>query len=433
MEIEAVGGYDGVGRNMTLVRAGDAQLALDCGIKLDSYLLYYGNSKKDLDKITDKELLDIGAIPDIRGKGQIDGFLVSHGHLDHIGALERYIRSHPAQIFSTKYAAGLIRKRMPRDMLDRISDVQYGQRIQVTPKLSAELVQVTHSIPQASMINLHTPGGDLVYACDFKFDDHSKVAKTNYSKLKSIGNQGVKALVVEALDVNREGKCPSEKVARAMIRDTLSYAHEEGGLILATTFSTHIERVQALVTEAHKLGRKIIIAGNSYLANCTLGKELGLLDIPDGTVIVPKNLDSALAKVARNRDEYFLMTTGHQGEPRAVLSRIASGDLKFSLTTGDSVVFSSSTIPTDVNIANKSQMCDKIRRLGARIYDNVHVSGHANREEHRRLLKMLNPEHIIPAHGGIGMLGNYVDFAEEEGYKLNRDVHLLRNGDVAKI
>ncbi len=434
MEIKAVGGYEGVGRNMTLVSVDGAQLALDCGIKLDSYLLYYGESDKDFDEISNEDLLKVGAIPDLSPKEPIDAFLVSHGHLDHIGALHRYMDRYPAQVFATQYAAGLIRKRLPKEQLGKLSNVNYGQRIQVTPRLSAELVQVTHSIPQASMIDIHSSEGDIVYACDYKLDDHSKIAKTNYKRLKSIGNQGVKALIVEALDVGREGKCPSEKVARAKIRDTLAFAHEEGGLMVATTFSTHLERLQTLITEADKLGRKIIIAGNSYIANCSMGEEMGLLKLPDGTKVVGRKLDSVFSKINdKNRDQYFIITTGHQGEPKAVLSRIVNNSLKFDFKKGDSVIFSSSTIPTDVNIANKSQMVDKLRNLGVRIYDDVHVSGHANREEHRKLVKMLNPENIIPAHGDIRMLANYFDFAEGMGYRANTDVHLMRNGDSISL
>ena len=430
MEIEAVGGYEGVGRNMTLARVDGAQLALDCGIKLDSYLLYYGKSDKDFDEISQSDLLNIGAIPQLKTERPIDAFLISHGHLDHIGAIQRFAKQHPGQIFSTQYAMGLIRNRVPSDMYNQLTTVNYGQNIQVTPKLSAELVQVTHSIPQASMIDIHSSEGDIVYACDYKFDDHSKIAKTNYRKLKKIGKQGVKALIVEALDVQREGKCPSEKVARAKIRDTMAFAHENGGLIIATTFSTHLERVQTLVSEAAKLGRKIIIVGNSFLNNCSLGEKMKLLDLPKGTIMAARKIDSVLSKINRkNRGEYFILATGHQGEPRAVLSRMVDNQLKFKLMEDDSVIFSSSTIPSDVNISKKCQLLDKMKRLGVRVYDDVHVSGHANKEEHRKLIRMLNPENIIPAHGNIGMIANYFDFAESEGYKSNSSVHLMRNGD----
>lgn len=431
MEIQAVGGYEGIGRNMTLVRADGAQLAIDCGVKLDSYLLYYGNSGKFFEDIPTEDLLKIGAIPDVKGAGPIDAFLISHGHLDHIGAINRFIDANPAQVFGTPYATGLIRNRLNKKQLSKVSSVNHGQNININPRLSAEFVEVTHSIPQASMVDIQTSEGDVVYACDYKFDDHSKVAKTNYKRLKSLGKSGVKCLIVESLGAGDEGKCESEKVARAKVRDTLSFANENCGLIFATTFSTHLERLQSLVSEAKKLGRKIIIAGNSYVPNCAMGEKMKLLDLPPGTVVAGRKLDNVFAKIKKGeRDKYFVIATGHQGEPGSVLSRIVDGKFKFGFKKGDAVVFSSRTIPTDVNVANKSQMVDKMRNLGVRIFEDVHVSGHAKKEEHRKLIRMLNPENIIPAHGTIGMIGHYFNLAEEEGYRANTDVHLMRNGDT---
>lgn len=430
MEIQAVGGYEGIGRNMTLVRADGAQLALDCGVKLDSYLLYYGNTGKFFEDIPTEDLLRVGAIPEMRAGGAIDAFLISHGHLDHIGAIDRFVDKHPGQIFSTPYACGLIRNRLSKKQQGQVSKVGYKQDIHVTPRLSAEFVEITHSIPQASVIDLRTSDGNVVYACDYKLDDHSKIAKPDYRKLKSMGKEGVKALVIEALDVGEEAKCYSEKVARAKIRDTMSFAHENGRAIFASTFSTHLERIQTLVKEADKLGRKVIIAGNSYVPNCRMGEQMKLLDLPEGTLVAGKKLDSVFSKVKGKREKYMVIATGHQGEPGSVLSRLVDNKFKFRMEKGDCMLFSSSTIPTDVNIANKSQMVDKMRNIGVRIFEDVHVSGHANKEEHRKMIRMLNPENIIPAHGNINMIGNYFELAEEEGYKANTDVHLMRNGDT---
>jgi len=431
MEIQAIGGYDGVGRNMTVVRSGRAQLAFDCGIKLDSFLLYYGNTQEDYEKLPVEDLVSIGAIPDLGGvKGDIDAFLVSHGHFDHMGALQKYVGEYSGQIFSTPYAAGLIKNRIPRKFHEQVLDVRYKENIQITPSLSAEFVEVTHSIPQASMVALHTPEGPVVYACDYKFDDHSRIAKTDYTKLKQLGKEGVKALIVEALDVGSDGKCLSEEVARAKVHDVMSFVDETKGLIVATTFSTHLERIQTLVSEAKKLGRKVIVLGRSFLPNCTLGEKMKLLDLPPGTLVVAKKLDIVLKKInPKNRGKYFILATGHQGEPTSVLSRMVDGKLGFQFQRGDAVIFSSRTIPTDVNIANKSELIDKLKHKGVRVYEDIHVSGHASKEEHRKLIKMLNPENIIPAHGSIQMIASYFKLAEEEGYKANTDVHLLRNGD----
>ena len=193
MEIQALGGYEGVGRNMTIIRQDNAQLAFDCGIKIDSLLLYYGKTKEDFSRIKTQDLIDIGAIPNItQVKGDIDAFLVSHGHLDHIGALEKVVDSFSGQIFSTRYTSGLIERRLKKSQSRRVFDVNFKEIIQINPSLSVQFVEVTHSVPHASMVALNTSEGNVVYACDFKFDDHSRIAKVDYQKIKQLGSEGVK-------------------------------------------------------------------------------------------------------------------------------------------------------------------------------------------------------------------------------------------------
>jgi len=435
MKITALGGYEGVGSNMTLVKECDTQVAIDCGISLDSFLLYYGNSGEGIEDIKISELIRIGAIPDMgQIKGGLDAFLISHGHLDHIGALPLFVDKYNSHIIATRYASGLITGKLKKQKQHLVSQSDYGKNIQISPDMSAEFIQVTHSIPDASMIHLQTKNRSLLYACDYKFDDHSRIARTDYRRLKRLGNQNLNTLIVEALSSGEEGKTLSESVARDKIKDIMSFAHDNEQLILATTFSTHVERIQALVERAHKLGRKILILGRSYLANCELGEKFGLLDLPEDTIVVPKSIDSAFKQIEKQgREKYFVLVTGHQGEPGAVLTRIADKKFKFHLQNGDAVIFASRVIPTDVNIANRSQLEDKLKAQGVRIFYDAHVSGHASKEEHRKLLKLTNPEHIIPAHGNMEMIGNYVVLAESEGYKLGKNIHIMRNGNTIKL
>jgi len=430
MKITAIGGYSGVGKNMTLVSEGRTQIALDCGIKLDSFLLYYGRSRTQFEKIPNEELLSIGAIPNLDNiSGNIDAFLISHGHLDHIGAISKYINKYRTDIYGTPFANNLIRNSVGKNNRDNVYDVNYGETLQLTQDISAEYIQVTHSIPQASFVHVNTPRKNVFYACDFKLDDYSEIAETDYHRLKQIGREGVDILVVESLAAGREGKTPSESIAREKVKDYMRFAAENEKLILATTFSTHVERIQTLVDNAKRVGRQVIILGRSYLPNCTMGEKLKILDLPPDTIVLGRNYNAAMEKIRKNgRENFMLLVTGHQGEPDSVLSRLANKELKLKLEDGDAVLFASSTIPTDVNIANKSELLDKLKGQGVRIFEDAHVSGHASAEEHRKLLKLLNPEHIIPAHGETRMIGDYVQLAESEGYSFGTDLHMLRDG-----
>jgi ribonuclease J len=164
----------------------------------------------------------------------------------------------------------------------------------------------------------------------------------------------------------------------------------------------------------------------------SIAEKMGILKLPSGTSIFgsPKSVNRALARAEENRSDYILVTTGHQGEPDALLPRIASGRTHFNVAPGDNVVISAPIIPNPTNAANRNLMERRLKGNGARIYTNAHVSGHAGREDHRDFIRMLQPEHIIPSHGDLEMLAAYTELAEEEGYKMGNDIHVLRNGQA---
>jgi ribonuclease J len=421
MKISAVGGYAAVGRNMTGVSVGDETVALANGIRLDTLQMYDGETDVLKEK-TIEELIAMEIIPHQASLKNLCGQVISHGHLDHIGALP--VNKPKVPIIANPYTTELCRKEYKEG--DYYS-VGYGEEHEITRDLSVEFIEVTHSIPFSSIVVLHTPEGDVVYASDFRFDNHSLIAKTDYKRLRELRNGNPRALVVESTRAWEEGKTPSESVVRAKLSDVMEFI--DSGLIMATTFSTHIERIQAILDEAEKSGRRILIMGRSFSKQLSLAERFGILNLPPGAQLFAtgKAIKNGLKDIHK-RDDYFLLVTGHQGESESVISRIADGRLGFKLKKGDSAILCANTIPTPANVASRYVLETRLKSRGVRIFDNVHVSGHSAKEDHRYLIDLIRPDHIIPCHGTLEMRSNYAALALEEGYEMNKNLHLLVNG-----
>lgn len=426
VKITAIGGYEAVGRNMTSVTIGKETVAIDDGIRLDT-LQMYDSDTKDLKKYKEEDLLRMDVVPDTSRLKNVVAQIISHGHLDHIGALP--ITEPKAPIITTHYSAEIGKKEYPNGDFYSLG---YGEFFEISPHLSAEFIEITHSIPYTSVVVLHTNEGDIVYASDFKLDDYSNIAKPDYKKLREIGKGNVKALIVESTRVGEIGKTPSESVAREKLKDVVNSI--EDGLIVATTFSTHIERIQTILDEAEKMGRIPMILGRSLLKQIEIAEKFGLLDLPlTSRVFATSKAIKRAFKEMKNRNDYFLLVTGHQGEPTSVLSKMIKGEYPFKFEKNDSVILCANAIPTPVNIASRYVLETKLQSFDVNIFDDVHVSGHASKEDHRRMLKMIKPDHIIPCHGGIDMRGNYAELAIEEDYELNKNLHLVTNGASVEL
>lgn len=307
--------------------------------------------------------------------------------------------------------------------------------MQLSPDITLEFVHATHSIPQAVHPVLHTSEGIIVYANDFKFDNHMMLSPPpDYERLRQLGRQGVLALIVETtrMTEKQQEKTHSEKVARIVLEDIMHDILPAKQGLLVTTFSSHIERIQAICNIAQESDRKLMLLGRSMERFGSIAEKIGILDLPKGASLFgsPKSVNRALSRAEENRSDYILVTTGHQGEPDALLPRIANGKTQFNVAQGDNVVISAPIIPSPTNAANRNLMERRLKDKGARIFTNAHVSGHAGREDHRDFIRMLQPEHIIPSHGDLEMLAAYTELAEEEGYKMGNDIHVLRNGQA---
>ncbi len=427
MKITAVGGYKAVGRNMTGVSLDKKTIVIDNGIRLDT-LQIYDDDTDMIRKCSKEELIRLNIIPDADRLKNVVAQVLSHGHLDHIGALP--MNKPEVPIVSTPYTVEMARAEYKQG---NFYAIEYGQDIELSPNLTVELVEVTHSIPYSSIVVLHTAEGDVVHTGDFRFDDHSQVARTNYRRLRELGKGNVKVMIVESTRVRTEGKTPSEDVVRIMLKDVLEFIDK--GLIVTTTFSTHIERIQSIIDQAEKIGRIPVILGRSLSKQSKLAQRFGLLDLPQGTNVFSRAnaIAKALDEVEDSREDYLLIVTGHQGEQESILSRMVNGRFQFRFKHNDSVVFCARTIPGPLNAASKYILETKLKSFGVRIFDNVHVSGHAAREDHRKMLELIKPEHIIPCHGNMDMRSSYAELAEEEGYRINKNLHILTNGADIEI
>lgn len=427
MRITAVGGYKAIGRNMTGVSIGNETIALDNGIRLDT-LQMYDSDISDIRKTNRDELVRLDVIPEADRLRDVRAQVISHGHLDHVGALP--FTKPRVPVISTPYTTEIARREYPEG---DFYAVDYDGQYAVSKRIRVEFIEVTHSIPETSLVLLKTPEGNVVYACDYKLDDHSTLGKTDYNKIKKTGHEGVRLLIAESTRVKEAGKTPSESIVKNKLEDILTSIDD--GLITATTFSSHIGRIQTILDEVEKTGRKPVILGHSMSNNIQTAEKMDYIDLPPETRVygTPKAIDHALREVSKNREEYFIITTGHQAEPDSVLVRMVENRFKFRFQKRDSIIFCANTIPVPLNIANRNILESKLQAKGVRIFRDVHASGHASKEDHRRLLDMLKPEHIIPCHGSLEQRSAWVALASEEGYELNKNIHLINNGQQAAI
>ncbi len=440
VEVIAIGGYEEVGKNMSAVKVGEDVVIFDMGINLDRINIH---EDTDIARMHSLDLIERGVIPDDTLMKDVDGkvraIVFTHGHLDHIGAVAKLAHRYEAPLIGTPYTLALVENSIKQERKFEVSNplqvLNSGEKMQLSPDITLEFVHTTHSIPQAVNAVLHTSEGSIVYANDFKFDNHMMLSPPpDYNRLRELGRKGVLALIVETTrmtEVHQE-KTHSEKVARIVLEDIMRDILPAKEGLLVTTFSSHIERIQAICNIAQESDRKILLLGRSMERFGSIAERIGILDLPAGASLFgsPKSVNRALARAEDNRSDYILVTTGHQGEPDALLPRIASGRTQFNVAPGDNVVISAPIIPNPTNVANRNLMERRLKDKGARIFTNAHVSGHAGREDHRDFIRMLQPEHIIPSHGDLEMLAAYTELAEEEGYKMGNDIHVLRNGQA---
>ncbi|MFP4654243.1 MAG: RNase J family beta-CASP ribonuclease [Methanohalobium sp.] len=440
--IIAVGGYNEMGRNMTAVRVGEDIIILDMGLRLDRVQIH---EDVEINKMHSLELIEMGAIPDDTIMKEINGtvraIVCTHGHLDHIGGIPKLAHRYAAPIISTPYTTALIKQQIESErkfgVKNKIVTLNAGGIYQVTKDISIEFIRAQHSIIDCVFAVVHTPEGAILYACDYKLDRMPTMGeKPDFDRLKSLGKEGVLAMITESTNSGVPGKTPSESIAHDLVRDVLLGTEESDVGMIVTTFASHIARINSIIKFATEMGRVPVLIGRAMDNYVLTAKELGYIDFPDNIEIygARKDVDKALKKIVnKGKDKYLPIVTGHQGEPGAILPRIANGETPYTIDPGDRVIFSANVIPSPMTEGNRYSLETKLKMRGARLFTDVHVSGHACKEDHWELLRIINPEHVIPAHGNINMHSSYIEMAEDAGYVLGNTLHLLRNGEELYI
>ncbi|MFH5798441.1 RNase J family beta-CASP ribonuclease [Haladaptatus sp. CMAA 1911] len=444
IEIATIGGYEEVGRQMTAVRAGDEVVIFDMGLNLSKVLLH---DNVETEKLHSLDLIDMGAIPDDRVMSDLEGdvkaIVPTHGHLDHIGAISKLAHRYNAPVVASPFTIELVKQQIQGEekfgVENDLIKMEAGETMQLGDDVELEFVNVTHSIIDAINPVVHTPEGAIVYGLDKRMD-HTPVLgdPIDMKRFREIGREGpgVLAYIEDCTNAGRKGRTPSESVARRHLKDVLYSMQDYHGGIVATTFSSHIARVTSLVEFAQDIGRTPVLLGRSMEKYSGTAERLNFVDFPEelGMFGHRKSVDRTFKRIMKEgKENYLPIVTGHQGEPRAMLTRMGRGETPYQLDNGDKVVFSARVIPEPTNEGQRYQSERLLKMQGARIYDDVHVSGHLREEGHYEMLDALQPQNVIPAHQDMKGYAPYVDLCESQGYRLGRDLHATRNGNLIQL
>ncbi|MBN1438464.1 MAG: ribonuclease J [Anaerolineales bacterium] len=412
LRILPLGGLGEVGKNMMLIETPTDALIVDAG------LMFPENDMLGIDYI----IPDFNSVLDRRAR--VRGIVVTHGHEDHTGAIDHVVETFPAPIYATPLTSGLLEVKLSRAGLQNrttLNTVRAGEKVQIGP-FGVEFFHVCHSIPDGVGLGITTPSGLIVHSGDFKFD-HTPVdgRPTDYAALADFSKRGVLALLSDSTNADRPGWTPSEAVIDSAFDDLFRAAP---GRILIGSFASLISRIQQAIRAAERHGRRLALVGTSMQENAKMAQKLGYLEVPNGLLV---SVDEALKLPSK---KVVLMTAGTQGEPSSILGRLATGrNRQFDLEEGDTVVFSSHPIPGNEEMVHRT--INRLFQRGARvIYDPiapVHVSGHANAEEMKLLIHLVQPEHFIPIHGELRQLHQHGAIARGLGIPAEK-VAVVENG-----
>jgi ribonuclease J len=437
VKMYTLGGVDEAGRNMMAFEIGEEIIICDMGLQLSNLVLH--NDEVDKMGLSDLVEKNIVANPELimKKKDKVKAIIVSHAHLDHVGAVQYLANLFPqAPIYGTPFTIEVLKVLMKSQrtvtspLKNKFIKVNVNSTFNLPSGIEVEFVNVTHSIPQAAIVAIHAPEGIVMYANDFKFDNRPALGqRSNYQRLKELDEIGIKLLVVDSVRSNLKRKTLSEIVVKEMLRDIFIETDivDTKGVVI-TTFASHITRLKSIMELTHELNRKLVFLGRSMAKYCKAAKNAGIIDFKEKDVIIcetPSERNKWLDIVNKNKKDYVIVCTGHQGEDNAVMSKIAEGKTPFELKEDDKIIFSSEVIPTQINIEASQILHSKLDAYNCKIFKDIHVSGHASREDHRDLLGMIHPKHIVPVHGHVRLKEGMIELAEELGYVKDKTLWVL--------
>ncbi|MCA9971394.1 MAG: ribonuclease J [Anaerolineales bacterium] len=417
LRIVPLGGLGEIGKNMTVIEYGDEILVIDAGI------MFPENDMLGIDII----------LPDYRylldKKEKVRAVLVTHGHEDHIGALPHLMAHIDAPIYATPLTLGLIEVKLRQArLLDRVElcELQAGDRLDIGV-FTVEPFHVAHSIPDCVGFGITTPVGLIVHTGDYKFD-HTPADgwPPDFARLAEFSQRGVLCLLADSTNADRAGWTQSEQVVARALDDVFRTAP---GRIIIATFASLISRIQQTADLAERYGRRLAITGRSMRDNSKMASRLGYLTIPEHLLI---DVDEA---VNLPKKEVVIMATGAQGEPSAVMGRLARGrHRRLSIEPGDTVVFSAYPIPGNEEVVFRT--INQLYRRGATVlYERiapVHVSGHASQEEMKLLINLVRPKFLLPVHGELRHLKQHAELGKQLGIP-PQNIAVVENGTPLEL
>lgn len=412
LSVIPLGGLEQIGLNMTAFRYEDSIIVVDCG------LAFPADDMLGIDLV----------IPDItyllENADKVKGFVITHGHEDHIGALPYILKQLNAPVYATKLTMGIIENKLDEHKIlhnTKRKVVKFGQTITLG-QFRVEFIKTNHSIVDAAALAIYSPAGTVVHTGDFKVDYTPVFGDAiDLQRFAEIGKKGVLALMCDSTNAERPGVTQSERTVGKTF-DTLFNEHSDTRIIIAT-FASNVDRVQQIINSAYKYGRKVVVEGRSMVSIIDTATKLGCLHIPENTLIdieVLKNYPE---------EKTVIITTGSQGESMAALSRMASNmHRKISIGPGDTVIFSSNPIPGNEKAVTK--VINELSMKGADvIFEDAHVSGHACQEEIKLIYTLVQPKYAIPIHGEFKHRKAQARIAADLGIP-KENIFMLDSGEV---
>lgn len=415
LKVIPLGGLEQIGMNITAFEYENSIVVVDCGLSFP-----------------EDDMLGIDlVIPDVtylkENIEKVKGFVITHGHEDHIGALPYILKDINVPIYSTKLTLALITNKLKEHNLVRstkLKEVKHGQVINLGD-FSIEFIKTNHSIQDASALAIYSPAGIVVHTGDFKVDYTPVFGDAiDLQRFAEIGKKGVLALMCDSTNAERPGFTMSEKTV-GRVFDNLFSEYKKNRIIIAT-FASNVDRVQQIINTAYRFGRKVAVEGRSMVNVISTASELGYLRIPENTLI-------EIDQVKNYPDEEMvLITTGSQGESMAALSRMAASiHKKITIKPNDTIIFSSNPIPGNEKAV--SRVINDLSRKGAKvIFQDAHVSGHACQEEIKLIYSLVKPKYAVPVHGEYRHLTAQKHVAEELGIP-KENIFLLSSGNVLEM